>query len=234
MPANINSTNQPKAWYKKWWGLIIVFFLSLIFIIITALIFYFFNILKAYRQINSDNSQLVNQLLASEIYEAEGKNSFWAGSASPKVTIVEFADFNCPLCGNAYSKIREISLKYKKDVKIVYRDFPVYENSVDLSLAARCAGEQGAFWLMHDKLFQNQGNFKIEQLPELAKQIGVDEKKFNSCLSEEKYLNDIKNDFTEAESLGVTGTPTWFINGRKLPGDIPYQLLIQIIDGLLE
>lgn len=207
--------------------------LILAFIAVLAVAFGFY-IYNSYKNIKGGQSQ-ASQVLQGVQYKAEGDgSSYWTGSASPKVVIVEFADYNCPLCKNSYTKIREIGLKYKKDVKIIHRDLPILENSLELSLAGRCAGEQGLFWLMHDKLFQNQGKFTIDQLPELANQIGADKARFNQCLSDQKYLPQIKKDFSDAENFGITGTPTWFINGYKVEGDIPYNLFIQIVENLLK
>lgn len=219
-----------KSWHKKWWAILLVLILTFIAILAVAFGFYVYN---SYKNIKSGQGQ-VNQVLKGAKYKAEGDGSnYWTGSASPKVVIVEFADFNCSNCKSSYPKIREISLKYKNSVKIIHRDLPILENSLELSLAARCAGEQGLFWLMHDKLFQNQGKFTLDQLPELANQIGADTTRFNKCLSEQKYLPQVKKDFSDAESLGITGTPTWFINGYKVEGDIPYSLFIEIIESLV-
>lgn len=226
-------TSTKKQWYKKWWGIALIMLFTLITALIIAFGFYFFSIIKQINPLSQDQNSL-NLILNGEQYQAEGEKKYWLGSASPKVTIVEFGDYNCPMCKNSYSKIREISVKYKDNIKIIYRDYPFYENSLELSLAARCAGEQGLFWLMHDKLFQNQGGFNLDYLPELANQIGADVDKFNNCLNSQKYLNDIKKDFTDAESLGVTGTPTWFINGYKVEGDMPYNIFIELIESLLK
>lgn len=231
---NKNLSSSPiKKWYKKWWGIFLIIFLTIIAALIVALGFYIFDIVKKMENEDFYNKNFLNQLQNSKKYEIEEKNNYWLGTAKPKVTIVEFADFNCPLCKNSFPKIREISLKYKNDVKIIYRDFPLYENSLDLALAARCAGEQGLFWLMHDKFFQNQGNFDLNQLPDLANQIGADINKFNDCLAQKKYLKDVQIDYSDALSLEVKGTPTWFINGYKISGDIPYDLFIQIIEKLI-
>jgi len=210
---------------------LLILILAFIAVLAVAFGFYIYN---SYKNIKGGQSQ-ASQVLQGVQYKAEGDgSSYWTGSASPKVVIVEFADYNCPLCKNSYTKIREIGLKYKKDVKIIHRDLPILENSLELSLAGRCAGEQGLFWLMHDKLFQNQGKFTIDQLPELANQIGADKARFNQCLSDQKYLPQIKKDFSDAENFGITGTPTWFINGYKVEGDIPYNLFIQIVENLLK
>lgn len=227
-----------KPLYKKWWGILLIILLSLILIFLTAFVFQIFNIAKNLKnkniqseiptyssyKTNSDKKIIEGETVAGAI------SNYWIGSASPKITIVEFADFSCPMCKNFFTKIREISLKYKNDIKIIFRDYPVYENSLDLSIAARCAGEQGLFWLMHDKLFANQGNFELEQLPDLANQIGADVNKFKECLDTKKYLTNIKKDYSDAEYLKISGTPTCFINGYKIEGDIPSKIFTEIIE----
>lgn len=224
-----------KKWYKKWWGIALIIIVSILLIFLIAFGFYVFNLVK---QINSGSPNNMPLLPANSNYKnkeiIEGKNNYWLGSANPKITIVEFGDFNCPLCKNSFTKIREIGLKYNNDVKIIYRHYPIYENSLQLSHAAHCAGEQGLFWLMYDKLYSLQEQFNINQLQEIANQIGADLNRFNACLKQEKYLTNIRKDFADAEKLEVTGTPTWFINGYKIPGDIPYDIFIQIIEESLK
>jgi len=224
--------SQSKGWYKKWWGILIITITTFILIILVASGFYLFNLIK---KIQSGNQEILKQNFTNQKqYNAEGNDNYWLGSTKPKVTIVEFADFACPLCKNSFSKIREISLNYKNDVKIIYRDYPGYEHSLDLAMAARCAGEQGLFWLMHDKLYQHQGLNEKSQLTALANQVGADIDKFDNCLANKKFLNLIQKDFSDAQKLGITGTPTWFINGYKIEGDIPYELFIQIVEKLIK
>jgi len=232
----MHNIDNKKPLYKKWWGIFLIIILSLVLIFIIALGFYVFSIVKRVNNYDPENLPLLRP--SSSNYEnketIEGKNNYWLGSANPKIIIVEFGDFSCPLCKNSFSKIREISLKYNNDVKIIYRDYPGYENSIEQAQAARCAGEQGLFWLMYDKLFQNQGEYDIGYLSEMANQTGADINRFNDCLAKEKYLTAIKKDFADAEKLEVSGTPTWFINGYKIPGDIPYDTFIQIIEESLQ
>ena len=227
-----------KPWHKKWWGILISIISTLILIIIIAFIFAVASEIKKHKS-NTANQKLLP--LSPSPYQGEGwgeviegNNYYWLGAAQPKVTIVEFVDFSCPMCKNSFTKIREIGIKYKNNVKIIIRDYPGFEHSLDLAMAARCAGEQGLFWLMHDKLFQNQGVYEKEQLVELANQIGADLTKFTNCFDNKKYLQQIQQDFTDAEKLEITGTPTWFINGQKIEGDIPYELFIQIVEELLQ
>ncbi|MFH1662213.1 MAG: thioredoxin domain-containing protein [Candidatus Falkowbacteria bacterium] len=227
-----------KSWYKKWWGILLIIFGTLILIIAIASGFYIFDIVK---KINSGENISQKILLSPSTLEGEGwgevingEDNYWIGSAKPKITIVEFADFSCAYCESAFTTIREIGLNYKNDVKIIFRDYPMQEHSLDLAMAGRCAGEQGLFWLMHDKLFANQGIYEKNDLLILASQIGADVNKFNSCITNKKYLAEIQKDFDDAQEFEITGTPTWFINGYKIAGDIPYDIFIQIIDELIK
>ncbi len=218
-----------KPWYKKWWGLVLLTLLTIIMVFLFAFGFLIINIIKETKEnpLKSTQNAIPKEIL--------GEDNYWLGSASPKITIVEFADFNCAHCQNAFPIIRELGLKYKNDIKIIFRDFPVIaESSGDLALAARCAGEQGFFWIMHDKLFLNQGVNDDARLKELAKQTGINMIKFNSCFSGKKYENKIQKDLNDGVSLGVSGTPTWFINGQKVAGDIPLSGFEDIIKQILK
>lgn len=155
-------------------------------------------------------------------------------TSSPEVTVVEFSDFNCPSSRNMYSKIRRMGAKYEDKVKIVFRDYPITtEESMLLSLAANCAGDQDLFWSMHDKLFQNQGEIESEQLPRIAERIGADKQEFQRCLEQEKFSSKIARNLQDGADMNIKGTPTLFINGYKISGDIPYDLLTEIIEGMI-
>ncbi len=224
--------NSAKPWYKNWWGITIVVFLIIFLIFLVAFSFYFFDLVKNAKQ--EINLQKIN-LTGKPLEGVEGKDNYWLGSAKAKVVIVEFGDFACPVCEKSFSTIREISLKYKDDIKFIWRDYPVIQNySATLALAARCAGEQGLFWPMHDKLFLNQGVNTTNQLNTLASQIGADLNRFKDCLTKQKYLAQIQQDAAEAIKFDIKGTPTWFINGYKVEGEIPYDMFINIIEGLLK
>lgn len=121
------------------------------------------------------------------------------------------------------------------------RDYPALrQESVNLALAAHCAGEQNRFWQMHDKLFEKQDellNLGINNinpyLKNLALELSLNTANFNQCLDEKKYLYRLNDDFADAEFLGVEGTPTWFINRYKITGLYPEENFINLIEGLL-
>jgi protein-disulfide isomerase len=183
---------------------------------------------------NDKTSELAN-INQQKTYNIPIDGNFSFGAENPKITIIEFADFNCPYCKNSYSTIRQIGYKYKDQVKIIFKDYPIIqESSADIALAARCAGEQGLFWGMHDKLFAYQGQFELTDLPKLATEIGADNKKFNTCVSNKKYLNEINKDLLLGQEMNLNGTPKFFVNGYLLPGgDLPIEAWDQIIQFFL-
>jgi protein-disulfide isomerase len=169
-----------------------------------------------------------------EKFNIPDRNDYYFGTTTPKLTIVEFSDFACAYCRYSYTTVREIGLKYKNNVKIIHEDYPLHDESLDLAMAARCAGEQGLFWRMYDELFAMQGKFSTSSLPDLAVSIGANKASFKTCLAEKKYLTEIKNDYTDGQSLGLKGTPTFFFNGYKIEGEIPTDKFEEIIKQFLK
>ena len=220
-----------KPWYKTWWGVGILLFSAVILFLLSSGIFYFIGTYKnAKNRLNSAAPKLSGQ-----VYQAAAGEHYWLGAETAPITIVEFGDFACPVCEQSFSTIREISIKYKDDIKFIWRDYPVVADySALLALGGRCAGEQDLFWPMHDKLFQNQGISTADQLTALAKQAGADIIRFKDCLNKQKYLPQIQKDLSDGQTFGNTGTPTYFINGYKIAGDIPYDIFVKIIEELLK
>lgn len=169
----------------------------------------------------------------------EGQPMPWmsSGDDSPVVTVVEFTDFTCPHCLNNWPAVRQILTRYPRRIKLVLRHRTPSVNSLNLALASNCAGEQGKFWEMHDKLFQNQsatlGGDEAGILG-LANQINLNQDTFKVCLRNRKFLDAIKQDMQDSQKLNVAGTPTWFINGVRIEGELSLERLAEIIDPLLE
>jgi protein-disulfide isomerase len=164
----------------------------------------------------------------------ERANDYYFGTTTPKVTIVEFSDFACPYCQADYTAVREVGYKYQNSIKIIFKDFPLHDNSLYLAMAGRCAGEQGFFWPMHDKLFSEQGQFATSALPDIASSLGANKTIFTQCFKSKKYLSDIKNDYLDGQGLGVSATPTFFINGYEIVGVIPEDKLDQMVQQFLK
>jgi protein-disulfide isomerase len=228
MEGSINTVTQ-KHWYKKWWGILIIGVLLILGSLFTASIFYVVAQIKEIKnnpQPNTADSGLIFQ-------DTEGTGSYSLGASRPAITIVEFADYSCTYSKNSYQTIKSLLGKYGNKVKLVYRDFPyISESSLDLAEAARCAGEQGLFWQMHDKLYENQGITEKKDIAGLAVAAGVNQEKFLLCMENEQTLIAVKKDLAAADKFGVSGTPTWFVNGHKVAGDLPMETWEKIIEQL--
>jgi protein-disulfide isomerase len=160
------------------------------------------------------------------------------GSKDATVTIIEFSDFQCPFCERFYLQtFPQIKLEYidTGKVRFVYRDFPLSFHAMaqKAAEAAECANEQEKFWEYHDKIFQNQASLSKDNLKLWAKQLGLDTTKFDSCLDTGKYQSEVQKDQKEGISLGVSGTPAFFINGKPLIGAQPFAAFKQLIDAEL-
>lgn len=153
---------------------------------------------------------------------AERYGSSFLGNRTSTLVIVEFADFDCPVCLEEFPIIRSVVSKYQNDVLFIFRNYPVRgNNSITLAQAALCAEEQGKFWQFHDRLFANQGKIKTtDDVKNLAVMSGLDWDKLNQCVVSDKYRQRLMQDSQDALDLGVRGTPTFFVNGNKLEGAI--------------
>lgn len=158
------------------------------------------------------------------------------GPANAPVTIVEFSDFQCPYCKLSVPMIKAILAKYPDKVKVVYRDYPGpnHPHAQQAAEAAQCAGEQGKFWEYHDSLFDRQTPGTGWNFTELAREIGLNEEAFATCLNTGRYREEVAKDLQDGFKLGVTSTPTFFINGRPLVGAKPFAEFQAVIDGLLK
>jgi len=125
---------------------------------------------------------------------------------------------------------------YGEKVQLVFRDFPLpMHNQAQIAAeAAQCANDQNKFWEYHDHLFKNQRALAAENLKEHAQAVGLDADAFNACLDSGKFRQDVNKDHQEGISVGVTGTPAFFVNGRFLSGAQPFEAFQRIIDEELE
>ena len=160
------------------------------------------------------------------------------GNKSAKVTIIEFSDFECPFCGRFYTQTYKQLVKEYVDtgkVKYVFRDFPLnfHKNAQKASEAAECADDQGLFWEMHDKLFENQQVLDVTSLKKYAKDLGANTKKFDECLDSGKYYSEVQKDLADGQASGVSGTPAFFVNGKLISGAQPFSAFKSVIDAEL-
>lgn len=168
------------------------------------------------------------------------------GSSNAPVTIVEFSDFQCPFCrsfwSGAYAQIKSEYIDTGK-VRLVFRDYPLsfHPAAKPSAVAANCAHAQGKFWQFHDKMFaeqakQGQGTvtYGIAELKQWGAQIGLDATTFDACLGSSKYDAEIEQDVADGTKYGVSGTPSFFINGTLLVGAQPFSAFKAAIDAALE
>lgn len=158
------------------------------------------------------------------------------GPAKAPVTIVEFSDYQCPYCSRAETTITEVMKKYGEKVRLVFRDYPLsfHQNANVAAQASECAREQGKFWEMHGAMFANQAKLAANDLVETAATIGVEKDKFKACLDSGKYKDEVQKDFDDGQKAGVTGTPTFFINGIPMVGARDVNSFADIIESELE
>jgi protein-disulfide isomerase len=171
------------------------------------------------------------------------------GREDAPITIVEFSDYQCPFCRKhftgAFATLKASYIDTGK-VRYFFRDFPldsIHPYARKAAESARCAGDQGKFWDMHDVMFNNQGALKSDNLRDFARAMQLDLDSFNACLDSGKYAKSVEADLAAGSAAGVTGTPGFFIGRTKTDGTIaatamkgalPASSFSQVIDRLLE
>lgn len=161
------------------------------------------------------------------------------GNPSAKVTLVEFADYQCPACAAAHPIIKRITDEYKDQMLFVYRYFPLpqHTNAVPTAMASEASGVQGKYWEMYDLLYKNQNQWSesknsTEIFSGYAKDLGLDLDKFEKDIQSDKFTDKIQRDKNDGRNLGVSATPTFFLNGQKLVGITTYDELKNKIEQL--
>jgi protein-disulfide isomerase len=149
------------------------------------------------------------------------------------ITVVEYSEFQCPFCSRVVPDIKRVLTDYKGKIRWVMRDFPLsfHDRAKPAAIAAHCAGEQKKYWHMYNTLFNNQRNLADSDLRAYAEQIGLNMSQYDKCYKSPKAMEaKIDKNFQSGAALGVTGTPAFFINGRRLSGAMPYSEFKRIID----
>lgn len=173
------------------------------------------------------------------------------GNPNAAITMIEFSDFQCPFCkrfhDNTFPLIKTNYIDTGK-VNFVYRDFPIqgiHPNALPTALASECADDQGKFWQYHDKIFQNQEEWKsldLNQIVTLLKQyageLKLNEDEFGACLDSGKYVDEVNNDYQDGQKYGIEGTPGFFIGNDKIgytkvSGAKPYPSFQSVLDEVL-
>ena len=139
------------------------------------------------------------------------------GPSHAPVTVVEYADLECPDCKQAAPAVKLLLSRYPGRVRFVYRHFPleeVHPHALHAAEAAECAGAQGKFWPMHDLLFDNQAHMKLNNLRDYAERLELDLSRFTAEMDDHVYLQRIREHMQSGRESGVRGTPTFFVNGK--------------------
>jgi protein-disulfide isomerase/rhodanese-related sulfurtransferase len=155
------------------------------------------------------------------------------GNPNAAVTVVEFGDFECPVCGREEPVAREIRAKYGNQIRFVFRQFPltrIHPFSERMAEASECAAEQGKFWEAVDMIYSRQTDLSEEGLKRDAAEIGLDQAKFSQCLASGAEAAQVQRDHEDGVALGVNGTPEFFVGRQVAPGVPDVDELSRLID----
>lgn len=158
------------------------------------------------------------------------------GPEDAKVTIVEFSDFYCSFCGRfANETLPRLRETYGDHIRFVYRDMPIIggQISVQAAIAGNCAFAQDKFWDFHNIVFQNTDARSREAFISFADELGLDTEAFTTCLDDRTMSEEVTLDYIDGQSLGISGTPAFFINGRQISGAQPFDTFALVIDSEL-
>ncbi|MDP2648042.1 MAG: DsbA family protein [Candidatus Yanofskybacteria bacterium] len=169
------------------------------------------------------------------------------GNENAPVTIIEFSDFQCLYCRRFWKDtMAQLKSEYidTGKVRFVYRDYPLtggHPAALVSALGGECAQDQGKFWEFHDKIFQEQDKqgtgtiaYTVTEVKRWAQEIGLNAAEFNACVDSGKYSSEVEKDLADGSAAGVNGTPTFFINGQRLVGALPFAQFKQVIDRELQ
>ncbi len=156
------------------------------------------------------------------------------GPKDAPITIIEFSDYECPYCRQWEEQVfHQLLDAYPQKIRFVYRDFPLaglHSNATSAAEAADCAGEQNKYWEFHEALFSSKYNLGSTAYLQYAQDMGLDTAKFSQCVSSRKYKDEVSADYNFAANLGVSSTPTFFINGLAVVGAQPLSVFKSIVD----
>ena len=180
---------------------------------------------------------MTHKVVSERLFVPVGESDHSLGPETALVTLVEYGDYQCPFCGQAYPIIKELLDRVGRRVRFVFRNFPLATIHPDAELAAEAAeaaGAQGRFWAMHDDLFENQEALGSDDLVEYASALGLDESRFVGELTEHVHIARVREDFMGGVRGGVNGTPTFFINGSRHDGPYDFESLLEAIESEIE
>ena len=176
----------------------------------------------------------INIRLMPPSAQVDVAKAYARGDANAPVVLVEFADYQCPYCQTVNPQIQQLKKEYGDNLTVIFKDFPLpmHHGSEKAAEASRCAGEQGKFWEYHDVLFYSK-QIELDALKEHARVLKLDGDRFDTCLDSGSEAGAVKKDLDEAKSLGLTGTPSFFVNGHFFSGVVDYAALKDIVNQQL-
>lgn len=159
------------------------------------------------------------------------KTDFIRGNPNAKITLIEYADFQCPACAAMHSTIKQLEGNFKDNLRLIYRFFPLtdaHQNAMISAQAAYAASLQGKFWEMHDIIYENQDSWSDSTQPktiftDYAKKIGLNLNKFNSDIDSDSTKKFVSDEQNKGLDLGISGTPTLFLNGKQIQNPTSYE-----------
>jgi protein-disulfide isomerase len=154
------------------------------------------------------------------------------GPAHAAVTLVEYADYECPYCQQVYPSLKKLEKDYAGKVSVVFKDcpLPMHSHAKKAAEAANCAKEQGKFWEYNNTLFENPGKLDIAQLKDYSKALGLNTTDFDKCLDSGAEAAKVQKATDDAQALGLSGTPSFFINGHYYNGSMKYEALRDVVE----
>jgi protein-disulfide isomerase len=171
----------------------------------------------------------------NKVYAIPAGDSPSKGAKDAPVTLIMFQDFQCPYSQRSQATVKQIMDTYPGKVKTVFKNFPLpFHKQAGLAAeAALAAGAQGKFWEMHDRIFTNQQQMEVDTLKKYAQELKLDMKKFNADLDSHRFKAAVDEDMKTGSGAAVRGTPTFFVNGKKLVGAKPLAEFQKVIDPML-
>jgi protein-disulfide isomerase len=173
-------------------------------------------------------------LLAPPHVNVDTQNAQSLGSDKAAVTLVEFADYECPYCQKVAADVKKLKADFGDKLTLTYKDFPLpmHSRAEKAAEASRCASKQGKFWEFHDEIFRSK-ELDIDQLKAQARALKLDPAQFDKCLDSGEEAAVVESDRKEGTRLGINGTPAFFINGHFLSGAVDYAALREIVEQQL-
>lgn len=201
----------------------LIFTIGIIGVVVLVIIFIVVNSRKNNPPIDNGQNQNGGNV-QTNLRPIDSTDHIW-GDINASVKMILYDDFECPFCAVFYQTSKQIKEEFGNQVVIAFRHYPLgsHPEAEKAAEASECAAEQGKFWQMYDKLFNENiaGVMSLEQFKLDAADLGVDMAQFNQCLDTGKYKDKVQAQMLEGANVGVTGTPTIFANGEIYPGAYP-------------